>query len=458
MRQKARSWVFFALRWGIAVAGIWWVLWQMSFRDTALILDENDRPVRAVVLAPAAEDSGSFRVLDPATHRPEDVPAERVVNPPEKAGGSIQIVTTEGRRRTELLALDLDPKDLTRVRHLWVAGASGARGERIEPHQVVGEYRVKVPRPRVEVGVVSLISMAKPWLLWLAILVFPVTFIITSYRWHLLLLAQDIRITLARTFVLNMVGFFYSTFMLGSTGGDLIKAYYASKQTPHRHRAVISVIVDRVIGLLALIVLAGAMAAYQYLVSPDPTSAAAQVCLRVAAGSAVALAATMLFLVVMGHSDLRRRVGLDYVLQKLPMQRHLEHVLQAMRLYRQRPGLILWSLIATLPVHITVVISAMLAGSAFGLPLPRGYYFVAVPTIVLAGAIPISPQGAGVMEFFAVHLTRQYGATVSQAFALTMSIRLVQMLWNLTGGIFVFLGGYHPPSQKEQDGNGHDGR
>src|SRR6185503_16915059 len=94
---------------------------------------------------------------------------------------------------------------------------------------------------------------------------------------------------------------------------------------------------------------------------------------------------------------------------------------------------------------------AMIAGAAFGLPIPPLYYFVMVPVIVLAGAVPISPQGAGVMEFFAINLTKQYGVTVGQAFALTMSIRLVQMLWNLTGGIFVFRGGYHAPSTREQE-------
>jgi hypothetical protein len=54
------------------------------------------------------------------------------------------------------------------------------------------------------------------------------------------------------------------------------------------------------------------------------------------------------------------------------------------------------------------------------------------------------------MEYFAILLLSRQGATVSQAFALTMSIRMVQILWNLTGGIFVFRGGYHQPTEAEQ--------
>ncbi len=55
------------------------------------------------------------------------------------------------------------------------------------------------------------------------------------------------------------------------------------------------------------------------------------------------------------------------------------------------------------------------------------------------------------MEGFAVLLTRSQGVTVSQAFALTMSIRMVQVIWNLTGGLFVLRGGFHAPTENEKE-------
>ena len=73
--------------------------------------------------------------------------------------------------------------------------------------------------------------------------------------------------------------------------------------------------------------------------------------------------------------------------------------------------------------------------------------------IVLSASMPISPQGAGVMEFFAVLLTRPQGATVAQAFALALSLRVVQMLWNLTGGLVVLRGGYSQPAEVDGDEN-----
>jgi uncharacterized membrane protein YbhN (UPF0104 family) len=148
---------------------------------------------------------------------------------------------------------------------------------------------------------------------------------------------------------------------------------------------------------------------------------------------------------------LRRWTGLDFVLKRLPMQQQVQKAVAAMEIYRDRPMPLVTALLLSFPVHVTAILSATFAGRAFGLPLPMFYYWVVLPVVALAGAIPISPQGAGVMEFFTVELTRRHGVTIAQAFALTMSIRLVQVLWNLVAGAFVLRGGYHAPTETEQE-------
>jgi len=194
----------------------------------------------------------------------------------------------------------------------------------------------------------------------------------------------------------------------------------------------------------------GSIAAYQYgsIADPhDPTSAA---CKQVAVGSGLIIAAIVLGLAIFYTPALRRATGMNFVLQRLPMQAQVQKAIETMQIYRRRPLLVVWAMLISFPVHATVVTSAMLAGLALQLPMGISYYWVVVPVVVLAGAIPISPQGAGVMEFFAILLTKREGMTVSQAFALTMSIRLLGMLWNLTGGLFVLRGGYHAPTAKEE--------
>jgi uncharacterized protein (TIRG00374 family) len=173
-------------------------------------------------------------------------------------------------------------------------------------------------------------------------------------------------------------------------------------------------------------------------------------CRQVALASAGIIGLMIVGLVVFYVPRLRAMSGLNFVLRKLPMQKQVRGAVETMQIYGRRPVLAAVALIVSFPVHMIVITAAQLCGIAFGLHINLFYYWMAVPVIVLASAIPISPQGAGVMEYFAIKLLEPQGVTVAQAFALTMSIRLVQIFWNLAGGIFVIRGGYHVPTQTEQ--------
>jgi hypothetical protein len=218
-----------------------------------------------------------------------------------------------------------------------------------------------------------------------------------------------------------------------------------------------SVLVDRVIGLLALVILGGSMAAWQATRPHAPGDPVAERCLQVALGSAAIIAAFCLGLIVLYVPVVRRYSGFDWVVRRLPMQKHVSNALHTLELFGRQPRAVVEAVLISLPVHATTVVSATLAGKAFNLPLTADYYWVVVPVVTLAGAIPVSPQGAGVMEFFAYILMRRQGATVGQAVLLTLSIRLTAIFWNLIGGLFVLRGGFHAPTETEQHELDEDG-
>ena len=469
MNPRAKKAIKFVVRWGIAVLGIGWVIWNISLYDRVMVLNPaTGRPTPVRLAAPADESDQTFRILSPFVQpgRVVETTVPRRDLYVKSDRDLVHIKTADGaEKRVEVLGLRVTPDTprgdwpilVARPRTFWMKYTGGNWGDTpqvIDHAQLAGDYDIRVPYPIVETGLAPMTRQAfsnKPAYLILAIVVFPITYLITSYRWHLLLKLLGIRITLARAFVINMVGAFYNTFMPGSTGGDVLKAYYAAKQTlTHRTGAIMSVIIDRVLGLLALVILGGAAATYQYFTSPVRDEATRK-CGQVALGSAAILGLTVLGMVVFYNPILRRYTGLAFVLRRLPLQDKVQKAIDTMEVYRRHWPTVLWAILITLPVHGTVVLSAMFAGMAFGLPMHWAYYWVAVPVIVLSGAIPISPQGAGVMEFFAILLTRSQGVTISQAFALTMSIRCVQILWNLSGGFLVLRGGYHAPTTAEQD-------
>jgi len=463
MSSGAKRWIRFVLRWGIAAAGIYWVLANMSLYDRVLVANPTDGwPVSVKLVTPAGEQDQTYSVIQGGARKTFSRTDLVARTDKQKVGlkvdGRVESFAVLGLKVSDDANRNHWPIIVAPPRNIFARyfNTHNAPARVVQPDSVVGEWSVDVPYPLIERGLLPMLHAARHEYLWAAVLIFPVTFIITSLRWYKLLQIAGIKITPGRAFIINMVGAFYNTFMPGSTGGDVLKAWYAARLAPERRTyAVMSVIVDRIIGLLALIILGGAMAGwlvYYTHAHPggDSNQLVAKKCLQVAIGSLVIVIITAMGLLILYHPMLRKNSGLDLILALLPMQKQVAKALETMELYRRRRGTMFGALVMTFPVHATVIVSAMLAGFALNLPLRPWYYWVVVPVVVLAGSVPISPQGAGVMEFFAILLTRAQGATVSQAFALTMSIRIVQIIWNLTGGIFVFRGGYHAPTTRDQ--------
>ncbi len=431
----------FGVRWGIAIAGITIILWNISFHDRVQVFDPATSTLQKPrVLNNPGEGDATYTILPPGGGPPRMVSRDDIWVRPDRT--SVRLRTADGAtRKVKLLAVKPGEHVGTEpgVRELVVEDADD-RQRVVQPSEVMKADELRAISPYVEVGINRLVRQADTGFLLVAVFLLPLNYVLTSVRWHLLLESLGIRLGPFRALVINLVGAFYNAFMPGTTGGDVVKAYYAARHTDLRTRAVLSVLIDRVIGLLALMMLGGAMAAYQWHI-PD--------CRRVAILTGILLGCALVGGVVFYSRRLRRYTGLDFVLRRLPMQRQVSKAVEAMEIYRHRPLALLVALLLSFPAHAVSILSATFAGRAFDLNLDAFYYWVVVPVVALVGAIPISPQGAGVMEFFAVELTRRHGVTISQAFILTMSIRLIQVFWNLVSGVFVLTGGYQRPSERE---------
>jgi uncharacterized protein (TIRG00374 family) len=467
MKPAAKKWIKTFLRWGIAIAGVWYIVSNISLYNRVMVLSPSTgRPIPVKIVDGGSEGDASFNVQMEKGGATQTVPRDALIAKSEldkvmirNSDGTAEPVEVLGLQVTTGVEQSKWPLVVGKPRSIiqrFLGQTHGDRARTIPVTQVEGPYAVRVPYPLVERGLAGMTLQAfnaHPWFLLSSIFVFPIVFFIVSYRWKRIVEAMELSITFATSFALTMVGAFYNTFLPGSTGGDLIKMHYAGRQTGKRTRAWLSVIIDRVIGLLGLVVLGGTMAAYQYFTSHEQDDATHK-CGRIALGSAFILVLTLLGVVVFYNRRLRALTGFDFLLSKAPprVREKLLGAVEAMEAFRTRAWIPTWAVVVTIPVHATVVISAWMAGRAFEIPFRADwYYWVVVPVVVLSGAIPISPQGAGVMEFFAWILMRRQGCTMGHVLALTMSIRLVQILWNLTGVVFVLKGGYHAPRQTEED-------
>lgn len=80
----------------------------------------------------------------------------------------------------------------------------------------------------------------------------PLT-ILLSYRLKLLMLGQKISLPMTDFIYLTFIGFFFNNFLPTAIGGDIVKAYYASKKTNNKAASYAAVVADRLVGFLAVL-------------------------------------------------------------------------------------------------------------------------------------------------------------------------------------------------------------
>jgi uncharacterized protein (TIRG00374 family) len=93
-----------------------------------------------------------------------------------------------------------------------------------------------------------------PGMLALALLLCVTTIPIASLRWHILLRSQGLNLHFFQTTRIVAMGTFFATFLPGSAGGDPVRGFYifhASRE--QRTGALLSIFIDRLIGLSAFV-------------------------------------------------------------------------------------------------------------------------------------------------------------------------------------------------------------
>ncbi len=88
---------------------------------------------------------------------------------------------------------------------------------------------------------------------------------LAAFRWYILLCVQGVRLPPWRVGALLMLGVFFNMFMPGGTGGDVLKIFYLLKEIPGKKAAgLLAVLMDRMIGLLAMIMISSFIIGIQY--------------------------------------------------------------------------------------------------------------------------------------------------------------------------------------------------
>jgi len=267
-----------------------------------------------------------------------------------------------------------------------------------------------------------------------SLVVMGATILLSVVRWRLVLGVHGLNLSFSRAMEISIVAHFFNSFLLGATGGDLIKAYYAARETHHKKvEAVGTVFVDRIIGLFALLLFAclTMLLSVPLLRSDAVYQKLSLFVLAMAAGGFVAT-----FLAFRGGMSLGV-FNLREFIRKLPKGDMIERLRDSFLVYGKHRTALVSTLLLSLVIHFVAVSHVQTV--AWGMNSKASFLqmLTIVPIISCFIVLPISPSGLGVRENLFVYMlvAPQIGDTPSQALALSLLCYAGSLFWSLIGGV-----------------------
>ncbi len=278
------------------------------------------------------------------------------------------------------------------------------------------------------------LTMISPGALALSAILMGLTILLGIARWRMVLRVQGFDLSWGRATEISFVAHFFNSFLLGSTGGDLMKAYYAARETHHKKtEAVVTVFVDRLLGLWAMLLFAGVMMLpnLQLLFLHSKLRSLALLILGM-----LAACSTVVGLAFWGGVS-KRWSGARAWLRRLPKGEWLERSLNSCRQFGREPLFVVRTLSVSMLLNTICVMQVQVLSWGLGLKIPALVLFVTVPVIICISALPITPSGLGVRENLFVFMLAESSIGVPDTSALSLSLLAYagSLFWSLVGGL-----------------------
>jgi uncharacterized protein (TIRG00374 family) len=271
-------------------------------------------------------------------------------------------------------------------------------------------------------------GMNPTWIL-LALAAYAVTQSIAVWRWNRLLRAQHIEVESRKLTESIWVSMFFNNFLPSNIGGDVVRIADTAPAAGSKTLATTVILVDRVLGLTALVLVAAAGALAATLLGVH-VPGARWLFLATALGAVAAISVIAMPQLV-GHALLPLRA-----LKKPWVTERTQRLEDAVIRFRNAPNALMGAFAGALVVQITIVAFYLLTAEGLSVPLPIFLGAVLIPVSLVVQMAPVSINGFGVREAVFAFFFRRFGLPTDAAVALSLVSTGMVMSLSLVGGFF----------------------
>ncbi|MGC8780143.1 MAG: lysylphosphatidylglycerol synthase transmembrane domain-containing protein [Anaerolineae bacterium] len=285
---------------------------------------------------------------------------------------------------------------------------------------------------RVDLAAVGAqLTRANPAPVAAALLFYLLAIAANAAKWLVLLRAQGVRVPFGELLQMQFVGFFFNNFLPANVGGDVMRGYTLARYTDRLAHAAVSVVVDRIVGLLAYMSSA-AVAAFVLV------SVVGRRDLEAVEGvAALALAVLAVGFGVLLSRRLRALISRLFGWRFLkPLGRPWQGISDGLNAYRFRYDVLAAAFgIGLIGILCTTIVNWYLSQALGGLmALPTILLFN--PLIALVLMLPISIGGLGLNQAAYPFFYGLGGVPADHAVAVSVLMQAIIVVGSLPGGFF----------------------
>ena len=286
-------------------------------------------------------------------------------------------------------------------------------------------------------------QQVKGWYVAFGILSLWVCFAVAFWRWCLLLAATAQPVRRRDLFGLYWVGLFFNQMLPTGFGGDAVRAIALTRRGYGLAGVLASTMVDRVVGLIGVVVLCLAGVAIFSASSPS------------LAGAVLPWLIGLLFATVTGYLLYPRLevLLLSRFERALPpaWRFGFGELREAFRRLYGRRALLINAVLLSVVSQFFIIVTYQLVATGMAVEVTFGTYGLMIPLVLLAQALPISISGLGVREAALVGVAILMGWDKQTAISLSLLFLATTWLAVLPGLAFAFYYGVSP--RREQGSN-----
>lgn len=246
---------------------------------------------------------------------------------------------------------------------------------------------------------------------------------VASIRLKLISEAQYIPVTYKECLSLTFIGYFFNNFLPTSIGGDFVKAYYLSHKTDNKVGSYASIFVDRVIGLITMILMA--FVALFFVKDGIVDNTIRYIVYFITLG-------TLLVIIFMTNEGLAKKFSFLLFIVK-PLKKSLIKLYNMIHNYKNHKVLLCKSFLISFLSQVMFFTSLGFMAFSLGARIPAKDIFIKMPIVSMMSLLP-SINGLGLREGSTVAL---FGPMIGadRAFAMSILWIVVLLCVSLIGGI-----------------------